>query len=89
MNILSFTYTKSPTDITERVYIPLAVPNKNYFGIDITELEPVDQVALVEEIEALDVERKCQLDEIMTRYDIKTNYRSFCPEKMSNIVKEE
>lgn len=89
MNIMTFTYTKEPSKVSERVFIPLVVPADKYFGIDITELSVHDQVALSEDITNLDLERKSKIDELMAKYDARHAYRSFIPAKMSAIVEED
>ena len=88
MTILSFTYTKSLSDVSQRVVIPLIVPGKNYFTIDVSDLDIEDQVAVAREIELLNDERTAKIEQIMTEFDIRSSYRSFNPEKMSNIVEE-
>lgn len=89
MTILSFTYTKQPGfDVTRRVVIPLVSPGKNYFTIDVSDLDIEDQVAVDREIQLLNDERTAKIDQIMAEFDIRTNFRSFNPEKMSNIVEE-
>ena len=89
MNLTTFTYTKSPTDITNRVYIPLAVPSKNYFGIDVSDLDVEDQALISAEITQIELDKQSRINEVMEKYDVRTNFRSFSPEKMSNIVEED
>lgn len=88
MTILSFTYTKSPTDISQRVYVPLSVPGKNYFGIDVSDLDIEDQALFAAEIDEIERDKQMKIELAMGKYDIRTNFRSFNPEKMSNIVEE-
>ena len=39
MNILEFKYTKDDGKASQRTFIEISPPNKNYFGIDISELD--------------------------------------------------
>ena len=88
MNLITFTYTKSPTDISQRAYVSLSVPNKNYFGIDVSDLDVEDQVLFAAEIEEIERDKQMKIELAMDKYDVRTNFRSFNPEKMSNIVEE-
>jgi len=87
MNIMTFTYNKDG-ELSDRVFIPLVNPTNKYFGIDISELEVVDQVAFDEEVFRIQDEQKAKMDALMEKYDCKYKYRAFFPEKMTNVVFE-
>jgi hypothetical protein len=90
MNVLSFKYTKKDKDISNRVFIPLATPNGNsYFGVDISELEPVDQVTFAQEMQAIEDARFDLIEALMEKNDIAHNFRNFLPAKMSELIVEE
>jgi len=88
MNIMTFTYNKEGK-LSDRVFIPLTSPTENYFGIDISELEVVDQVAFDEELFRIQDEQKQKMDALMEKYDCNYKYRAFSPQKMTNIVFED
>jgi hypothetical protein len=90
MNILSFKYTKQDGKESLRVLAPLYTPNGNaYFGIDITELEPADQVEFAKGLQKLEDIKMDSIDALMAQYDISHNFRNFLPIRMSNIEAEE
>jgi len=88
MQIMEFTYTKSPADVSSRVFIPLVKPTDKYFGIDVSDLDVEDQALIANELDQLNQERSDKIETIMAKYDVRTNYRSFIPSKMSDIVDE-
>lgn len=88
MAILTFRYTKADGTGSNRVVIPLVVPADKYLTIDVSDLDIEDQVALARDIELLNAERTKKIDELMTEYDVRTNFRSFIPSRMTDIVEE-
>lgn len=89
MNILTFTYTKKPDDTpTSRVVIPLICPTDKYFCIDVSDLSEEDQALFAAEVAKVDAEKQEKINELMNKYDVRTNFRSFIPGKMSNIEVE-
>lgn len=89
-SIITFNYTKEANDVSSRVYVPMVTPGaKNYFGIDITELSVEDQSQFAEEMRKIDAVRVAAVEKLMREYDIEHNFRSFVPEKMSDIEVEE
>ena len=88
MTILSFTYTKADGKISSRVAIPLVIPSDNYFTIDVSDLDIEDQALVASEIEQADLDKQARINEIMEKYDIRTNFRSFIPSRMTDIVEE-
>lgn len=89
MKIINFTYTKTGGKQSTRTYIPVSVPQKNYFGIDISELEETDQAEFSLAYEELQREHLDKVAQLMKQFDISTMYRSFVPEQMSDIKTEE
>lgn len=86
MQLMEFTYAKSPTDISRRVFIPLSVPSNKYFGIDVSDLDVEDQALVMGEIEEIEREKQEAISKVMAKYDIRTQFRSFLEEKMSDIT---
>ena len=89
MNILEFKYTKDDGKVSQRTLVEIAIPNKNYFGIDISELDIDLQVAFSKEIAFLRERYNKQVLDVMTNYDVKHNFRNFDPTKMENLIVEE
>lgn len=88
--IITFKYTKKANDVSDRVYVPMVTPGtKNYFGIDITELDTEKQGQFAEEVRKIDSIQWEAIEKLMREYDIEHNFRSFVPEKMSDIEVEE
>jgi len=88
MNILEFKYTKDDGKVSQRAFVELKEPSKNYFGIDITELDVDLQVAFGKDMAFLKERYDKQIADVMANYDIKHNFRAFDPVKMENIVVE-
>lgn len=88
MNILEFKYTKDDGKTSQRTFVELNEPSKNYFGIDITELDVDLQAAFGKDIAFLKERYARQIADVMANYDIKHNFRAFNPAKMENIVAE-
>lgn len=89
MKIASFTYRKSNGDVSERVAAILAEPRVNVLAIDITELDEVAQAEFGLELAALNLRREAELEYLLKRYDVTNNFRSFKPERMTNVVEDE
>jgi hypothetical protein len=88
MKILEFTYTKEDGKASQRTVVELSSPHKNYFGIDISELDVDLQVKFAEDINFLRERYNKQIGDVMTNYDVKHNFRNFDPTKMENLVVE-
>ena len=89
MKIMHFNYTKSSGKESQRTFIPVTSPAKNYFGIDISELDETDQAEFTLAYEEFHREFLDKISQVMKQYDISTMYRSFDPEKMTNIISED
>lgn len=87
MTILSFDYLKKDATVAEpKVIVPLVNPSDKYFGVDITELDPEDQGLISTRLAEAKRKYTEDVENIMTEYDIKHNYRYYFDHKMSNIV---
>jgi hypothetical protein len=89
MNILTFTYTKAPDSVSERVLVVSAEPNKMYKGTDISSLSQEEQGKYLDELSAA---KEMYLDfvkHINDKFDLNYNFRQFDPAKMTNIVRED
>ena len=88
MKILEFKYTKDDGKVSQRTVVELNAPSKNYFGIDISELDVDLQLAFGKDIDFLKTRYDRQIADVMTNYDIKHNFRNFDPKKMEDSVVE-
>ena len=86
--VLSFKYTKANGKTSNRVFVPLNSPSKSYFGVDITELEPVVQADFALQLDALQKKHQEEVETLMQEFDLKTMYRNFLQESMEDIVTE-
>lgn len=89
MNILTFTYTKSPDSISERVLVVSAEPNKMYKGTDISSLSMEDQALYIEAVKAAKEKYLEAVKTLNDEFDLNHNFRQFDPAKMTNIVRED
>lgn len=85
MKSMSFRYTKPDGDVSTRVFIPLVSPSANYFGIDISELSADEQLAMETQFKMIEDQKQAQLSELMQKFDIRHNFRSFSPERMQDV----
>ena len=85
MKTITFTYTKENGDVSRRTLVVSTEPVKNVSGIDISELEGVDQAAYVEEVKKAHMIYLDMLSQINEEFDVVKNYRQFKPEGMSDI----
>ena len=88
MNILTFKYTKADGSISNRVLATMIKPNTMYEGIDISSLEPVDQVMFAESINAAYNVYMATLEAVKAEFDVTHDYRRFDPKKMAEVVSE-
>lgn len=89
MNILTFTYTKSPDSVSERVLVVSAEPNKMYKGTDISSLSQERQAEYIRQVSAAKEEYLEYIKGLNDDFDLNFNFRQFDPAKMTNIVREE
>jgi predicted lipoprotein len=88
MNILTFKYTKADGSISNRVLATMIKPNTMYEGIDISSLEPVDQVMFAESINTAYNVYMATLEAVKAEFDVTHDYRRFDPKKMAEVVSE-
>lgn len=89
MKFMTFDYTDSKGKQGKRQVVQLSAPSNLHFCVDVAELEPSEMYLIQDELEALEKEFKQRRDEILTKYDVKSNYRYFKPDSMTNITEEE
>jgi hypothetical protein len=85
--MISFQYTKDDK-VTDRVFITLEKPTDKYFGIDISELDPVQQGVFAAKFHKIVEEKEDAIHQLMYDFDLRFKFRYFIPSKMSNIVEE-
>lgn len=88
MNIITFDYTKKDESISKRVLAVMVSPNNMYEGVDITELEVVEQALFINEVNSAYAAYLQAVVEAKASFDIVHNYRRFDPLKMTNVVRE-
>lgn len=89
MNILTFTYTKAPDSVSERVLVVSAEPNKMYKGTDISSLSQEEQGAYIAQINYAKEIYLEAVKVINDLFDLNHNFRQFDPTKMTHIVRED
>lgn len=89
MNLITFTYTKADGKSSERALAPIIVPSKFYEGIDISELDDIQQAEYVMAIDVAKAAFAAECAKIQAQYDVKTMYRRFDPSRMTAVVVEE
>lgn len=89
MNLITFTYTKADGKSSDRVISPIVVPGRFYEGIDISELDEVQQAEYVMAIDVAKAAFAAECAKIQYQYDVKTMYRRFDASRMTAVVFEE
>ncbi len=88
MKIMEFTYTKPNGDSKKRAIMLLQEPQKFFEGIDISDLSEDEFADFVNEYsQAYDKWREMS-QTIVTKHDLKHNYRRFSPEGISQAKTE-
>ena len=85
MKILKFKYTKSNLEVSERTFLPLAVPSSLYFGVDVSHLIEDEQDAVLQRLAVVMNEHEQKLKEVLIDLDLDKRYRFFIPSKMSEL----
>lgn len=85
MKTITFKYTKDNGDVSQRTLVVSTEPVKNVSGVDISELEAVDQAAYVEEVKKAHLIYLEMLSQINEEFDVVRNYRQFKPAGMTDI----
>lgn len=88
MKILEFNYTDAKGSKTKRTVIELVPATDSPLTIDVAEMSPEDQLALLDDLKAAKAIYDEHIAEIMARHDVKHNFRRFLAERMENIVEE-
>lgn len=89
MNLITFTYYKAGGKSSERALAPIIVPSKFYEGIDISELDDIQQAEYVMAIDVAKAAFVAECAKIQAQYDVKTMYRRFNPSRMTKVVIED
>ena len=89
MNLITFTYYKAGGKSSERALAPIIVPSKFYEGIDISELDDIQQAEYVMAIDVAKAAFVAECARIQAQYDVKTMYRRFNPSRMTKVVIED
>lgn len=88
MKLLDFEYTKKDGKTSKRVLAVVQEPQKFFEGIDVSELDDESFAEFVNQYSKLLDEYKLQQAMLVSKYDLKHNYRRFIPDNMSNVVAE-
>lgn len=88
MKIKSFTYTKSPTDVSQRDVLVIGEPSSYLTGIDISELSEEDQAKFAVEMSNVLDNYKIAQQTVMAKYDVRNRFRQFDPLKITDVVDE-
>lgn len=88
MNILTFKYAKSPSDISMRTLAVLIKPSTMYEGTDMSPLEPIDLALYAKEYDELHTEFLNSIARLNDKFDLNNQYRRFDPKKMSDVISE-
>lgn len=89
MNILTFKYTKADATASQRVLAVLIKPNTMYEGIDLSELEMLEQALFAEQFDKIQEEYLNKIHQLKGEFDVVNNYRRFDTNKMTDIVSEQ
>lgn len=86
MKTLTFKYTKRDGSVSERTLLAFIQPTDKYAGIDLSELDPVDAQAFIQEVEDAHNGFLQVLNSIQERYDVVHNYRQFLKDGVSDLT---
>lgn len=89
MNIITFTYTKADGNTSKRTISPVVVPSNFYEGIDISELDEIQQAEYVGAIDVAKAAFALECAKIQAQYDVKKMYRRFSASRMTDVVTED
>lgn len=88
MQFKTFKYTKANGTVSDRHMVVLGKPQANFYGIDVTALEPVEFAMLAEKLNALTTEHDERMAQLLKEFDLTHNRRQFIPEQMTDVVDE-
>jgi hypothetical protein len=88
MKLVEFKYKKADGKTSERAVLELVTPSVHLEGIDVTQM-PVETYAdFVADFAQLKNDQHKAVMNLLADYDLKTNYRRFLPDQMSDIKVE-
>lgn len=88
MKIIEFTYTKPNGDVSQRVAVELAKPNKHMVALDLGELDDTQIGEFAAKYNELMLELEEKRQALYAEFDLKHRLRMFDPEKMTNVTAE-
>lgn len=85
MKLVEFKYKKADGSVSDRAVLELVTPAKHMEGIDVSQM-PVEAYAdFVADFAQLKNDQHKAVMNLLADYDLKTNYRRFLPDQMSDI----
>jgi hypothetical protein len=85
MKLVEFKYKKADGKVSERAVLELVTPSVHMEGIDVSQM-PVEEYAdFVVDFAQLKNAQHEAVMQLLADYDLKTNYRRFLPDQMSDI----
>lgn len=88
MKLMEFNYTKANGEITDRALLVTQEPQKNVSGYDVTQLDEGEFANFIQEYRELKNKQYIEFQELISKHDLKHNYRQFIPENMKNVETE-
>ena len=88
MKLVEFKYTKADGSVSDRAVLELVTPAKHMEGIDVSQM-PTDEYAdfVVEFAQLKNAQHEATM-KLLADFDLKTNYRRFLPDQMSDVKVE-
>jgi hypothetical protein len=88
MKLVEFTYTKVDGSVSDRAVLELVTPAKHMEGIDVSKMPVEDYAEFVVDFAQLKNAQHEATMKLLADYDLKTNYRRFLPDQMSDVKVE-
>lgn len=85
MKLVEFNYKKADGNTSTRSVLELVTPSAHMEGIDVSKMPIEDYADFVVHFAQLKNEQYLATMELLSTYDLKTNYRRFLPDQMSDI----
>jgi hypothetical protein len=82
MKLVEFNYTKQDGSQSQRAVMILQEPQRNYAGIDLTQLDESSFALFLDEYRQVKNRQHEEIMQLMARHDLKHNYRQFVPDRM-------
>jgi hypothetical protein len=88
MKLVEFKYKKADGSVSDRAVLELVTPAKHMEGIDVSQM-PLEEYAdfVVDFAQLKNAQHEATM-KLLSDYDLKTNYRRFLPDQMSDIKVE-